>query len=510
MKEEMKNSIYAVLYLIDFLGNIDFLTMDGDKTNQLREVLLASMKEEKQAAAREVGANEIRKEEIKKSIYSILNLIDFLETLDFLTVDFDKVNQFREVLFARIKEEKEQPVAKQEAQANSEKTASQRGESSNFMNMWFNYFENYGKADMPHLTEEKEDEEWFDYKKTPEQAGTGQNKPILIEDYLEKKGEREFMFSKEELQKIDEMSIADYVLSQGFHIKKTGKDYKIEELSGGCYIDIEKNQWKWWNRDKGGKIITFVMELEGKNWVEAVKTLLNMNLSPSERMMFADADKEKAFFALPKSKKNINANAPKRAFAYLVQTRKIDPEIVSELMKQGLIYEDGKSNVVFVGKDKAGKPHYAFLRGTYTDKRYMGEVFGSEKSYSFSIPGKNKTLYVMESAIDVLSYQTLLKKHNCIEERKNSHFLSLGGVSMTALNRYLKDYAIEEIICCLDNDEAGKEATEKIIKQYGGDYSIKCHLPKAKDFNMQLTNEVEEELAQEESIEKAHDMEMEM
>ena len=318
------------------------------------------------------------------------------------------------------------------------------------------------------------------------------------------------MFSKEELEKIDEMSIADYVLNQGLHIKKTGKDYKIEELSGGCYIDIEKNQWKWWNRDRGGKIISFVMELEGKNWVEAVKTLLNMNLTPSERMIAAGAPKEKIPFLLPKSKKNINAHAPKRAFSYLVKTRNIDPEIVSELMKQGLIYEDGKSNVVFVGKDKDGKPRYAFLRGTYTDKRYMGEVYGSEKSYSFSIPGKNKTLYVFESAIDLLSYQTLLKKHNCIEELKDSHFLSLGGVSTPALDRYLKDYPIEKIVCCLDNDEAGKEATEKIAEQYGKDYIIKSHLPKAKDFNMQLTNEVEEELVQEESIERAEDMEIDI
>ena len=48
-------------------------------------------------------------EEMKNTIYSTLNLIDFLETVDFLTVDFDKVNQLRQVLFDSMNERKEQP-----------------------------------------------------------------------------------------------------------------------------------------------------------------------------------------------------------------------------------------------------------------------------------------------------------------------------------------------------------------------------------------------------------------
>ena len=46
---------------------------------------------------------------MKNTIYSTLNLIDFLETVDFLTVDFDKVNQLRQVLFDSMNERKEQP-----------------------------------------------------------------------------------------------------------------------------------------------------------------------------------------------------------------------------------------------------------------------------------------------------------------------------------------------------------------------------------------------------------------
>ena len=51
----------------------------------------------------------IMTEEMKKSVYSVLNLIDFLETVDFLTVDFDKVNLLKQVLLASMNEKKDQP-----------------------------------------------------------------------------------------------------------------------------------------------------------------------------------------------------------------------------------------------------------------------------------------------------------------------------------------------------------------------------------------------------------------
>lgn len=317
-------------------------------------------------------------------------------------------------------------------------------------------------------------------------------KPILLESYPDKRGEKKFMFTKEELDKVDQISIYDYVVSKGFHVKKTGKDYKIEELGGGCYIDIDENKWYWFNKGEGGKLISFVMELENKQWVEAVKTLLNMNLTPQERKELSPAPENEKLFLLPKSKKKVNPHAPNRAYAYLVQTRKLDKEIVGDLMKQGLIYEDVRGNAIFVGKDKEGNPKYAFARGTNTEVRYMGEVSGSDKKYSFSLPGKNNTLYITESAIDLLSYQTLLKKHNCMKELEESHFLSLAGVNTVALDRYLSDFKINKIVCCLDNDEAGKEAVNKIAESYGENYQVTVHMPKAKDFNMQLTNEIEE------------------
>lgn len=41
--------------------------------------------------------------ETKKSMYSLLNLIDFLDTMDFLNVDIEKCNNMREFIFETMK-----------------------------------------------------------------------------------------------------------------------------------------------------------------------------------------------------------------------------------------------------------------------------------------------------------------------------------------------------------------------------------------------------------------------
>ena len=132
MTEEMKKSVYSVLNLIDFLETVDFLTVDFDKVNLLKQVLLASMNEKKDQPS------EIEMQ-LKKSAYSVLNLIDFLETVDFLTVDFDKVNQLRQVLFDSMKGQ----VAAIKEEPDSNKKNTDKTKSSNFMNMWFDFYEKY-------------------------------------------------------------------------------------------------------------------------------------------------------------------------------------------------------------------------------------------------------------------------------------------------------------------------------------------------------------------------------
>ena len=75
----------------------------------------------------------------------------------------------------------------------------------------------------------------------------------------------------------------------------------------------------------------------------------------------------------------------RRVFSYL-RGSGIDPEIINHCIKHGLLYESEQyHNCVFVGFAD-GRPAYAMQRGTLQEKRFVGEVIGSDKRYSFAVP----------------------------------------------------------------------------------------------------------------------------
>lgn len=180
----------------------------------------------------------------------------------------------------------------------------------------------------------------------------------------------------------------------------------------------------------------------------------------------------------------------RRVFSYL-RERGIDPEIINHCIKHGLLYESEQyHNCVFVGFADDG-PAYAMQRGMLQDKRFMGEVVGSDKRYSFAVPmtpGDSPTLCIFESAIDALSYLTLLKQRGKGWRKANT--LSLGGVGKEdrqlppALSRYLKAAPhITRIVLCLDNDEPGRKAAA-VLKELLRRYEVIDRPPvRGKDYN---------------------------
>lgn len=90
----------------------------------------------------------------------------------------------------------------------------------------------------------------------------------------------------------------------------------------------------------------------------------------------------------------------------------------------------------------------------------------------FQQKGKCEKLHVFESAIDLLSYGTLLKMEG--QDWKEEHLLSLSGVYQpakeiekskvpAALVRFLKEHPeVKKIAFHLDNDRAGRLATKAI------------------------------------------------
>ena len=131
---------------------------------------------------------------------------------------------------------------------------------------------------------------------------------------------------------------------------------------------------------------------------------------------------------------------------------------------------------------------YAFCRSVSDRSTYRVDLPGSDKKYSFSLLGTNKNkLYVFESVIDMLSYASFYAINNGQDAWQQLTMLSLGGKSDVALDEFLKNKPIAEITFCLDNDDAGKHATEQLSDKYAlKGYAVSKDIPLNKDFNDDL------------------------
>ena len=112
----------------------------------------------------------------------------------------------------------------------------------------------------------------------------------------------------------------------------------------------------WFNQytQKGGDAVDFFRYFYGESEEQAAAMLLNCSVADLEKLparsptAFPRTKQEE-----PKQLEIPLANATmRRVFAYLCQTRGIDPEVVSAFAHARLLYESaGHHNAVFVGRD---------------------------------------------------------------------------------------------------------------------------------------------------------------
>ena len=265
---------------------------------------------------------------------------------------------------------------------------------------------------------------------------------------------------------------------KGFRFRHIGGDYRCAEHTS-LAIKSDRLSWYWHSKGIGGYgAIDFLMKIEGYDFKRALTVLADEPTTAPPPPQTADI--QKAFFLPEKAKSN------RRAYAYLTLTRGLDSHIINELIQEKKIYEDTKGNAVFVGFDEQGKPRYATLRGTYTDKPFRMDCVGSDKRYCFCVNGTSSRLYLFESAIDSLSHATL---ENRIQGNTGAYRadnrLSLGGTSGIALANYLQRYShIKELVFCLDNDDVGRKRAVSLAREYADKgYYTRLELPTLKDYN---------------------------
>lgn len=321
-----------------------------------------------------------------------------------------------------------------------------------------------------------------------EMSGTNEPKPYV---------------SKEQIEMAEQVDLLNYVNTNGYVVKPHGSVFKlIEGEHDSTVIFPNTNSWCNMASGIGGKTIDFLVKHEGKDFVSAVKELIGeakitRNLYRKEQYI----DKPKEPMILPPHNED-----NKRVYAYLIKTRKIDRDIVKQCIDNGQIYQSNEvinkddknyvfNNCIFVGKDEEGNPRYASQRSMndiYGSKPFKQDVENSLKEYGFLYKGHENAqwLSVCEAPIDVLSKATLNKLHG---EENSEHIISLGGVSDKAIDKFLEtNNKIKVINVCLDNDEAGRTAGEKIREKYTQlGFTVLESYPKEKDYNLELQKAVE-------------------
>lgn len=305
----------------------------------------------------------------------------------------------------------------------------------------------------------------------------------------------------------NEVSITDYARYMGFTILKKGSYYTLKEHDS---VMISLKRKKYWQNSNpsggralgtGGSVIDFAMNFGGYSRDEAIRELIRFG-----NIRYDNEPMIKQTRELRKTENiNIELNLPeasdsvRNVFAYLIKTRAIAKEVVTELMKRQMIYQDIHKNCVFVGYDidNMDKVVYACLRGTNTYKQFRGDVQGCDYSKGIYVQNGSEKLVVAEAFIDAMSIMTINGK-----DWKKYDYIALGGTGKyEAIKTYLDKGKTKKLLIATDNDKGGINAAEIIrdfVKKNYPDVLVKFCLPptSGRDWNELLKECSQEKLNQ--------------
>ncbi|MCL2053035.1 MAG: DUF3991 and toprim domain-containing protein [Oscillospiraceae bacterium] len=253
------------------------------------------------------------------------------------------------------------------------------------------------------------------------------------------------LYTDEQIAKAKSADLAAAFQRRGYTCEKAGKDIHVRGF-GGLYVGSPTQSSYYCHSKKIG----------GGNAVVGTSSPLIV--------------KEKRTLEMPEK-----ASDYRRVFAYLIQQRKISPDIIRALISQNILYQDVKGNAVFVHLDNDGNTCGAELVGTLSAKPFKGIAAGTHESvFRFFKGGNPDTAYIFESTIDAMSFVQLYPE-------LSGEFVSMAG---------LKDFAVKnlaergmKIISCVDNDEAGRNFNGRVMS-YAKVFSAsgECSKENVKDF----------------------------
>ena len=298
----------------------------------------------------------------------------------------------------------------------------------------------------------------------------------------------------EDLSRIKQYPIVEYLERKGVKPVRRTAAYALyysplrEETHPSFKVDTEKNLWIDYAEGKGGSIIDLCMRLEGCTLLEAIR-ILGQNAPdithvPRRESVQGTSKQESIRQAVSTSGVRrlieISDTLPPHLLKYLEEDRCINLE-KAMLFLRCISYEVRGLHYQAIG--------FANQSGGY-ELRDNGIFKGTiaPKDITPIFADRAEPVCIFEGFMDFLSFFSM-------KEEVIHHCLVMNSVSNVAKAiRYLNDRHLTHIRAFLDNDDAGKRATNDFIRAGFKVEDMSVHYRNFKDLNEYHVHRVREQL----------------
>ena len=296
---------------------------------------------------------------------------------------------------------------------------------------------------------------------------------------------------EEDLSRIKRYPIVEYLERKGVKPVRRTPAYALyqsplrEDMHPSFKVDTEKNLWIDYAEGRGGSIIDLCMRLEGCTLLEAIRQLgrnaPDDTAHSPQRERVQDTSKQESIRQAAANGARrmigISDTLPSHLQKYLTEDRCINIEKAMPFLRS-ISYEVRGLHYQAIG--------FANQSGGYELRdsgSFKGTIAPKDITPIFMDRSRNKVtdkiqpVCVFEGFMDFLSFLSM-------KEEVTSACLVLNSVSNVARAiRYLNDRHLTHIRAFLDNDDAGRKATNDFIRAGFKVEDMSVHYGRFKDLN---------------------------